>query len=226
MSCPVLSLCPQGHHPPPSMAGASKAGYAKVLGWPVSRLLVPLQCPALTAPGQEPFAQESFSLNPDCRAPCTPALSAGGVLLEVEGTFAQTRGVWEACPAWQSVWPSKRRHHWDRPEHGTVWNVECKQSVLPATAQLWALAQTYRTVSWKQQNPHSCPLKLQPRSHLSLQHLLTRVCTCRTALEDGLAWILQAGLLSVSRGRFSWQKIGTNCDSAHPKLYAVATRPA
>lgn len=63
---------------------------------------------------------------------------------------------------------AERQHCWDRREHRTVWNVECKQSVLPATAQLHAITQTYRAVSWEQQNPRSCLLELQPRGHLSL----------------------------------------------------------
>lgn len=63
---------------------------------------------------------------------------------------------------------AEQRHCWDRPEHWTVWNVECKQSVLPATARLRATTQTYRAVSWEEQNPCSCLLELQPRGHLSL----------------------------------------------------------
>lgn len=40
----------------------------------------------------------------------TPAFSAviwgSAVSVEVNGAFARTRGVWEECPAWQSLRPS------------------------------------------------------------------------------------------------------------------------
>lgn len=47
----------------------------------------------------------------------------------------------------------------------TVWNVECKQSVLPATAQLQI--PTACAVPRELQTPRSCPLELQPRGRLS-----------------------------------------------------------
>lgn len=82
----------------------------------------------------------------------TPGLSARtrrpALPVQVDGPFALRRDIWEACPAW---------HCWDRLELRIVWNVECKQSVLPATARLGARTQTYRAVPWEQQTSLCSP---------------------------------------------------------------------